>query len=198
MGPAPLETIPSERNPNRVGVPSSHIESGFQRQHPLIDRRPSLLSVPEYISYRATAHPLHALARVPWRPRCRRKSCQRQQRRGGPDGIARGLEECGASFEAPFRDASQDAAFFLLPSILYPNALRSDAAQPRRVPKHASHPMQRLRAQPWSGPQQTVRPRVPCSPCFIRSRSGFAYSHSLLSHPLRGARCREGIIGLWQ
>ena len=41
-------------------------------------------------------------------------------------------------------------------------------------------------------------PRVPCSPCFIRSRSGFAYSHSLLSHPLRGARCREDIIGLWQ
>src|SRR5260370_9253189 len=94
----------------------------IQRHHPLIARRPSLPSVLEYISYRATAHPLLALARVPCRPRCRPKSCQRQQRRGGPDGIGVGLEECRASFEASLRDAPQDAAFFLLQSISYPNA----------------------------------------------------------------------------
>src|SRR5436190_24301669 len=71
----------------------------------------------------------------------------------GAEGAARlgkkavGPEQCRASFEAPLREAPQDEAFFLMPSKTS-LMLRSDAAQPGRVSKHARRPMQRILAQP--------------------------------------------------
>ena len=78
--------------------------------------------------------------------------------------------------------------------------LRSDATQPRLISKHAPHATHCIRAQPRSGPWQTVRPgpASPVPPVLSGRDQASPTSHSLLSHPLRGARCREGIIRLWQ
>jgi hypothetical protein len=42
------------------------------------------------------------------------------------------------------------------------------------------------------------RSRTPCSPCFIRSRSGIANSHNIIPAPAQGAEGREHIVLPWQ
>jgi len=42
------------------------------------------------------------------------------------------------------------------------------------------------------------RSRTPCSPLFYLVEIRHHQLHSMISHPLRGARRREGIMRLWQ
>src|SRR5438128_6206166 len=77
-----------------------------------------------------------------------------------------------------------------------------DADQYRRVAPRLTWSRQ-PRGRPTGLPDRPLanrprRSRTPCSPCFIRSRSGIANSHNDNPAPAQAVEVREDIVLLWQ